>query len=75
MEVLNKVRSGWATAKVAAVVAIGTAAGSAMAALPEGVSTEISTYKTDALAAMALILAAGVAIWGLKKLGTKLGWF
>ncbi|MPS91698.1 MAG: hypothetical protein E2585_23870 [Comamonas sp.] len=51
------------------------ATGSAMAALPEGVSTEISTYKTDALAAMALILAAGVAIWGLKKLGTKLGWF
>ena len=74
MEVLNKVRSGWADAKVAAVVAVGTAASSAMAELPAGVSTEISTYKTDALAALALILAAGVAIWGLKKLGTKLGW-
>lgn len=50
-------------------------AGTAMAALPEGVNTEIGTYKTDALAALGLILAAGVAIWGLKKLGSKLGWF
>lgn len=60
-------------ASVPAFVAATT--GSAMAALPEGVSTEITTYKTDALAALALILAAGVAIWGLKKLGSKLGWF
>lgn len=49
--------------------------GSAFAELPAAVSTEIATYKTDALAALALILAAGVAIWGLKKLGSKLGWF
>lgn len=75
MQVLDKVSSRWASAKVAALVAIGAASGSAMAALPEGVSTEITTYKTDALAALALILAAGVAIWGLKKLGSKLGWF
>ena len=75
MKFLDKVSTRWASAKVAALVAIGAASGSAMAALPEGVSTEITTYKTDALAAMALILAAGVAIWGLKKLGTKLGWF
>lgn len=75
MQVLDKVSSRWASAKVAALVAIGAASGSAMADLPAGVSTEITTYKTDALAALALILAAGVAIWGLKKLGTKLGWF
>ena len=75
MKVLDKVSARWASAKVAALVAIGAASGSAMAALPEGVSTEITTYKTDALAALALILAAGVAIWGLKKLGSKLGWF
>ncbi|WP_143326778.1 hypothetical protein [Vandammella animalimorsus] len=46
----------------------------AMAALPAGVSDAVDTYKTDALAALALILAAGVAIWGLRKLGSKLGW-
>ena len=47
----------------------------AHAELPANVSTEIAAYKTDALAALGLILAAGVAIWGLKKLGSKLGWF
>lgn len=50
------------------------AAGAAHAALPEAVSTEITAYKTDALAAIALIMAAGVAIWGLKKLASKMGW-
>lgn len=75
MKVLDKVSARWASAKVSALVAIGAASGSAMAALPDGVTTEITTYKTDAMAALALILAAGVAIWGLKKLGTKLGWF
>lgn len=65
-----------AKAKVAAVSAIALAAAtSAQAELPAGVSAEIDTYKTDALAALALILAAGVAIWALKKLGTKMGWF
>lgn len=62
--------------KLAAIPALVMAtAGSAMAALPAGVTTEVDTYKQDALAALALILAAGVAIWGLKKLGSKLGWF
>ena len=54
---------------------VAATAGTAMAALPAGVTTEVDTYKEDALAALALILAAGVAIWGLKKLGSKLGWF
>lgn len=49
--------------------------GSAMAALPDGVTTAIEAYKTDGLAALGLILGAGVAIWGLKRLGLKMGWF
>ncbi|WP_142747577.1 major capsid protein [Mycobacterium tuberculosis] len=59
-------------ASIPAVLA--ATAGTALAALPDGVTTETTTYKTDALAALGLILAAGVAIWGLKKLGSKLGW-
>lgn len=47
---------------------------SAHAALPEGVSDAITTYQTDALAAIGLVMAAGVAIWGLNKLASKLGW-
>jgi len=49
--------------------------GVAHAELPAAVGTEVGNYKTDALAALGLILAAGVAVWGLKKLGSKLGWF
>ena len=56
-------------------VALMTAVGAAHAALPAEVSTAVDEYKTDALAAIGLVLAAGVAIWGLKKLGTKMGWF
>jgi len=63
-------------AKVAATTAIAiAAASSAHAALPSEVSSAITEYQTDALAAIGLVLAAGVAIWGLKKLGTKMGWF
>lgn len=59
-------------ASIPAVLA--ATAGTALAALPENVTTEANTYKTDALAALALIIGAGVAIWGLRKLGQKLGW-
>lgn len=48
--------------------------GYALAALPEAVSVEVATYKTDMLALLALCIAAGVAIWGAKKLGQKMGW-
>lgn len=44
------------------------------AALPEGVGAAITEYQTDALAAIGLIMAAGVAVWGLMKLASKLGW-
>lgn len=56
-------------------VALMTAAGAARAELPAEVGTAISEFKTDALAAIGLVIVAGVAIWGLKKLGTKMGWF
>ncbi len=49
--------------------------GAAHAELPAGVSTAVSAYQTDALAAIGLVMAAGVAIWGLRKLASKLGWF
>lgn len=54
-----------------ALVAVGTA----HAALPDGASAAITEYKTDALSAIGLVMAAGVAVWGLKRLANKLGWF
>lgn len=49
-------------------------AGAAHAELPDGVSDAVSTYQTDATTAFGLMIAAGVVIWGLMKLGRKLGW-
>jgi len=60
--------------KYSGIAAVMSAAGAANAALPEGVSTAITAYQTDALAAIGLVMAAGVAIWGLSKLASKLGW-
>jgi Inovirus Coat protein B len=48
--------------------------GAAYAALPAEVATEISTAKTDMLSAIGLVIAAMVAVWALKKLGSKMGW-
>lgn len=64
---INAARS----AIVAGAVAL---ASGAHAALPEGAATAIEGYKDDALMAIGLVMAAGVAVWGLNKLATKLGW-
>ena len=55
----------------AMALTVGTAA---HAELPAAVSTAITAYQTDALAAIALVMAAGVTTWGLMKLASKLGW-
>lgn len=48
--------------------------GAAHAALPTEVSTAITGYQTDATTAIGLVMAAGVTIWGLMKLASKMGW-
>lgn len=53
-------------------LALGSAA---HAALPADTGTAITSYKEDALSAIGLVMAAGVAIWGLKRLARQLGWF
>ncbi len=49
-------------------------AGAAHAALPEGVATAITAAQTDMLSAVGLVIGAMVAVWGLLKLASKLGW-
>lgn len=50
-------------------------AGSAVhAALPAAAGEAITEYQTDALQAIGLLMAAGVAVWGLLQLKRKLGW-
>lgn len=62
--------------KLAAVPAfIFATSGYALAALPTGVETAITTAGTDMVTAVTAIITAFVAFWGLKKLASKLGWF
>ena len=46
----------------------------AHAALPSGVDTAITAAQTDMLSAIGLVIGAMVAVWGLLKLASKLGW-
>ena len=46
----------------------------AMAALPAGAAEAIASYQTDVVAVFGLIIAAGIAIYAVRKLGSKLGW-
>ena len=61
-------------ARLALIPAFFLATGAANAALPPEVTTAINTAGTDMVAAVTAIIVAFVAFWGLKKLGSKLGW-
>jgi len=62
--------------RFAALASVMTLAASvpAHAALDSGITSAITAYQTDSLAVIALLLGAGVAIWGARKLGHKMGW-
>lgn len=47
---------------------------SAHAAVPAEAMTAISTAGADILTAVGAVITAMVAVWGLKKLGQKMGW-
>jgi hypothetical protein len=71
---MNKLKNLTKRLAQGAVSAGAIVAGAAHAALPTNVSDAITAYETDALAAIGLVMAAGVAIWGLRKLAGKMGW-
>jgi len=64
-------------AKVVAggAVAMATLTNLAHAALPTEVTTAITTAGQDLSAAALAIIVAMVAVWGLRKLGQKMGWW
>lgn len=49
--------------------------GTAHAAIPTEATTAITTAGTDLMTAIGSVIAVMVGVWGLKKLGTKMGWF
>lgn len=62
------------TLRAGAVLGLSSVAALAHAALPAGAADAIETYQTDVLAAFALVIAAGIAIYAVRKLGQKMGW-
>ena len=56
---------------VTGALVVGSAA---HAALPPEAAAAITEYQDDAIMAIGLVMAAGVAIWGMMKLASKLGW-
>ena len=46
----------------------------AHAAIPAGAADAITAYQTDVVAVMGLLIAAGIAIFAVRKLGSKMGW-
>jgi len=67
MNRINALRSAVAVALLSAGVA-------AQAALPTEATTAIADAKTDLLSAIGAVIAAMVTVWGLRKLGQKMGW-
>lgn len=61
-----------AAAAVAAALLVGMQ--SAHAALPTGAAEAIEQYETDVVTVFGLLIAAGIAIFAVRKLGSKMGW-
>lgn len=72
MQVTRNVFVKYVGAPVAAAVLAASTV--AHAALPTGAAEAIETYETDVVAAIGLMIAAGIAIFAVKKLGSKMGW-
>lgn len=60
--------------KAVFVTSVLAVASQAHAALPDGAAAAISTMGTDVVSAIGLVIAAGIAIYAVKKLGSKMGW-
>lgn len=61
--------------RLAAIPAfVAATSGAAFAALPAAATTAINDAGTDMLSAVGAVIAAMVTVWGLRKLGQKMGW-
>ena len=60
--------------RVALMVGLAMAGSQVHAALPPGAAEAIETYETDVVAVFGLLIAAGIAIFAVRKLGQKMGW-
>lgn len=61
-------------ARFGLVAGVSSIAAAAHAELPAAATAAITAAGTDMLAAVGAIITAMVAVWGLRKLGHKMGW-
>jgi hypothetical protein len=71
MQTTRNVLRKFGAAIVAAPLALST---QVHAALPTGATEAIGEYETDVVSAIGLLITAGIAIFAVKKLGSKMGW-
>ena len=55
-------------------VGVLVASGAANAAVPSEATLAITTAGTDIVTAIGTVIVAMVAVWGVRKLGSKMGW-
>lgn len=65
--------------KIATQIALIALAGASMvstvqAAVPAAVTSAIGDAQADLTTAIGAVIAAMVVVWGLRKLGQKMGW-
>lgn len=56
------------------VLAAASMISAAQAAVPAAATTAITEAGTDMMTAVGAVITAMVAVWGLRKLGQKMGW-
>lgn len=60
--------------RLAGIPAFVLASMSAHAEVPAAVTTAITATGTDLVTVVTAVIVAFVAFWGLRKLGSKMGW-
>ena len=71
---MNKIAHTRYAARVALASLLAGAGTAAMAALPEGAEAAISSAGADVVAAIGLVILAGIGIYAAKLVGRKMGW-
>ena len=71
-------QSSFTRRAIAVLAPLGLGLGAAVPAhnaeLPAAVATAVNADQTNMTTAIGLVIAAMVVVWGLMKLGRKLGW-
>lgn len=74
MKKLHELARRMGQKRAALLVGLAAAGTQVHAALPAGAAEAIEAYETDVVTVFGLLIAAGIAIFAVRKLGQKMGW-